>query len=226
MGLVSKMGKTLFNAGAKAVKTAAKNPKATIAAGASALGGYEIGKILSGSNKTEKKSESSSVSTVVKAGLIVAAALVMGTIGKKLLKNPKVSEAVSKLTEKASNLKDLAKNILNKAKKVFKGKTKNINEELQEVIKKATTKSEKIAQKTTEFIKQQKPEGIAKEKLDKVIENFKNHISKIREDRFVFKGTNEEFSKSIEAMYKEFCHKYPEYTDYIKKNMDKFIKKY
>lgn len=175
MGLVSQVGKSLFNAGSKAVKIAAKNPKTTIAAGAAAVGGYTIGKILSNPEKSEKQEKSSVFSTIAKLGLLAATGLLLGAVGRKLVKKIKINKAATK-----------AENI--------------------------------VIQKT--------PDGVVKDKLDMVMKNFKNHISKLNEERCYFKGSSEEFSKRLQAHYNDLKKGYPEYTDYIKKHLDEFMNKY
>lgn len=200
MDLVTNVGKTIAYAGSKAVKFVAKNPKTTLIA----IGAYEVANVAA-KTKKEIKEQKSTLAILAKIGLAVGAAVVLKKAGTKIMQNPQVKEAVSKLAEKSKVLKENLKELFSNANKVAK------------------TGTEKIASKAKTVKLNEIPTGITKDKLDAIIKNFKNHVSKLNAERPYFKGTNEEFSKKIQSMYKEFTAKYPQYREYINKNMNKLV---
>ena len=203
MNLVTNVGKTLVNVGTKAVKVAVKNPKTTLIS----IGTYAVAnKIVEA--KKDIKEKASTLSLLAKIGVAVGAAIVLKKAGTKIMQNPEVKEIVSKLAEKSKVLKENIKELFNNATKVAKNTAEKINPDTAKIVK-----IQKI------------PTGFTKEKLDTIIVNFKNHISKLNEERWRFKGSDEEFSKKIQSLFKDFSAKYPEYGDYIKKNMNKFASK-
>ncbi len=200
MNLVTNVGKTLAYAGTKAVKFVAKHPKTTLMA----IGAYEVAHIATKAKK-EVKEQKSTLSLLAKIGAAVVAAIILKKAGTKIMQNPEVKEAASKLAEKSKVLKENLKELFNNASKVAKKET-------EKIVKGTTAKTVKI---------QYQPKGIVKNKLDKIIANYKNNISVLSAEKFHIKGSNEEFSKKIQSMYKEFVAKYPEYSDYINRRIGK-----
>lgn len=147
MSLVSKVGKTLVNAGTKALKIAAKNPKTTAVATGAGIGGYAIGKVLSGSKSEEEKKESSTFATIAKVGLLAATGIFLGKAVIKILKNPQVKKVMqkpvaegtsakfTKVTEETANFvrqktpEGVVKEKLDAVMKNFKNHMRKLNEE-------------------------------------------------------------------------------------------------
>lgn len=200
MNLVSNVGKTIAYAGTKAAKFVAKNPKTTLIA----IGAYEVAHVA---NKAKKdiQEKKSTLSLLAKIGLAVGAAIVLKKTGTKIMQNPQVKDAVSKLAEKSKVLKENFKGLFNNANKVAKNGA-------EKIVKGTTAKTIKI---------NEMPTGIVKDKLDAIIKNFKNYVSKLNAERPYFKGSDEEFSKKIQSLCKEFTAKYPQYSEYINKNINK-----